>query len=369
MSYQTFETPIEIWVKEDLLLPEVRPMPLLMHTTSPDTKPELNFWNLLRDKLRDTIVIRSFQNLADAGKLVAIPYDLQDYRLRGRLNEVYTFNRKVIESGRISLISTGAMEYMPKHGEIVFATSTYKSSSKTAIPLPAWLGDLATKTTPIQKPKIPTIGFVGETYYSSKINNSVFKSWLIPNFILYIMACSPLINRYSRYGLRTPIAKQIRERVISELQKKSYLKTSFIKRKGGFFNKKKPDWERKKQREEYLQNLQNNAYHLCIRGTENYSYRLYEVMSAGRIPIIIDTNMALPNLDGFGRWEEFSIIVPISDLHQIEDYIRDFHNNLSDEVFRQVCIKSRAAFEYLLPHNFFFQDKLLSKLFDIAQKH
>ena len=91
-------------------------------------------------------------------------------------------------------------------------------------------------------------------------------------------------------------------------------------------------------------------------------------MSAGRIPVIIDTKMTLPELDGFGKWEEFSIIVPFSDLHRIEDYILNFHNRLSDEDFRQACIKSRAAFEYLLPHNFFFQDRLLSKLSAISQR-
>jgi hypothetical protein len=87
-----------------------------------------------------------------------------------------------------------------------------------------------------------------------------------------------------------------------------------------------------------------------MRGDDNSNFQVWEVMSAGRIPIIIDTNQQFPNL-GSLKWEDFSVIVPYSELHRIGEIVQKFHDSISDEEFRQACMKSRAAFEYLLPHN------------------
>jgi hypothetical protein len=55
--------PLEIWINEDLLFPDIRPAPLLMHLSPPDTNPQLLFWNLLRDKLPDLVKIHRFTRL------------------------------------------------------------------------------------------------------------------------------------------------------------------------------------------------------------------------------------------------------------------------------------------------------------------
>jgi hypothetical protein len=88
-----------------------------------------------------------------------------------------------------------------------------------------------------------------------------------------------------------------------------------------------------------------------MRGDDNGCYQLWEVMSAGRIPVFIDTNRSLPELRGM-KWEDFCVIVPFSEAHRIGDYIQAFHDKLSDDDFAEACGKSRAAFDQLLPHNF-----------------
>jgi hypothetical protein len=374
MNNQTQKKPIEIWVKEDFLIPGIRPISLLMHTTSPDTEPELCFWNLLRDKLKGVVEVRWFNDLAEAGCLVATPHELSDYYFTDgldRLTEVCTFNRKVIASGRTALIFVGAIEYTPKQGEIVFAVSTYRNSTTREIPTPAWLSDIGANISPLPKPTLPTIGFVGQMYYTRSIITSLLGGLSIPNSIVCSMIDSPLFNRsLKRDGLRGFLTgKQVRKKAINQVLKAGNLKASIVERKENHFDPQLIELESKRRRSEYIQSIQSNAYHLCMRGAENYSFRLYEVMSAGRIPIIIDTNMQLPALDGFGKWDEFSVIVPFSDLHRIGDAVQAFHNSMSHADFRQVCIKSRAAFEYLLPHNFFFKDKLLSDLSSISQRH
>lgn len=349
---------IEIWIKEDFLLPKIRPIPLLMHATPPDTNPELEFWNLLRNKLEGVVQVRRFNNLADAGPLVATPHFLQDYSNARMLASVCEFNQQVLESGRTPVIFTGAIEFTPKPGEIVFSLANYRSSEERGISTPAWLYDLGSKISPIQKPRIPTIGFVGETQYPGRITS--ISSYLpLPDFIVKMMACSPLINTSLSLGMRGPLARWVRQKTIKEALRSRFLQTSFIERNGHFFIA--TDEKKKRARNEYIQNMQDNAYILCVRGTENFSFRLYEVMSAGRIPVIIDTNMQLPDLGEFGKWEDFSVIVPYSDVHRIGDIIQEFHDSLSDEKFKEVCRKSRAAFEYLLPHNFIL-DALRNRL-------
>ena len=49
-----------------------------------------------------------------------------------------------------------------------------------------------------------------------------------------------------------------------------------------------------KARKQYYTNLSNNRYTLCIRGEGNFSFRFYEALSFGRIPILIDTDNDLP---------------------------------------------------------------------------
>lgn len=62
-------------------------------------------------------------------------------------------------------------------------------------------------------------------------------------------------------------------------------------------------------RREYYANLADNQYTLCIRGCGNFSYRFYEALSFGRIPIVINTDMILP-LYGHIKWSDHIIDIP-----------------------------------------------------------
>ncbi|MBE9126899.1 MULTISPECIES: exostosin domain-containing protein [unclassified Coleofasciculus] len=354
------QNPLEIWVKEDFILPEFRPVPLLMHTTSPDTNPELEFWNLLREKLQGVVQVHWFKDLKDAGSIVVTPNHAKEYiRHTNKWASVCKLNQKVVASGRTPIIFVGGLEYKPKPGEIVFAGSTYRCKLEKSIVIPSWLYDIRRKIPLIQKPSIPTVGFVGNTQYPSRIN-SILRYFSISDSIVFWIAGSLLINRNLNLRMRLPIASRVRQKVITELKKAQNLKISVIERSAHHFVL--PEDVKKRHRDEYIQNIQNNAYILVMRGDSNSGFQLWEVMSAGRIPIIIDTNQQFPNL-GDLKWEDFSVIVPYSDLHRLGEIVQKFHDSLSDEKFRQACQKSRAAFEYLLPHNFILdalRDNLLS---------
>lgn len=356
MNTDQLRKPLEIWVKEDLFLPKISLIPLLMHTTSLDTKTDPVFgnslpesWNLLRESLKGMVTVRQFKKLTDAGCLVVTPHTLQDYLKTGLFNSACQLYRKAVASGRTPIIFPGGIEYRAKPGEFVFATSVYRdSSTATEISTPAWLYDLGAKVSPIPKPSFPTVGFVGATQYPGRLNQ-LLENMPKSDIILRSLAGNALFNRTAYLGARLPVARAFRKHTLKETLKSPELKTDFLERNTNYFIQSQE--YKKRAKDEYIENIEKNAYTLCLRGSENFSYRLYEVMSAGRIPIIIDTNMRLPELESL-NWEDFSVIVPYAEVGKIGKIVAAFHDRLSDDDFAEVCRKSRAAFEELLPHNF-----------------
>lgn len=340
--------PLEIWINEDLLFPDIRPVPLLMHLSPPDTRPELLFWNLLRDKLPELVKIHRFTKLADAGKIVVTPHFISSYYSLKKEREFYKFKRQVLGSQRTLVTFSNCLEFQPSQGEIFFAASTYNDKKEKSIPTPQWSYDLGEKVK-ISKPSIPTVGFVGNIEYPSRLNSLILSYIKFSDSMVNWMAGNLFVNRNFDLGRRRLIARLVRKKIINEVRKAKNLQTSLIERKGDFFCL--PVEERNRQRAEYIENIENNAYILVMRGDDNGCYQLWEVMSAGRIPVFIDTNRSLPELRGM-KWEDFCVIVPFSEVHRIGDYIQAFHDQLSDDDFAEVCRKSRAAFDQLLPHNF-----------------
>ena len=87
---------------------------------------------------------------------------------------------------------------------------------------------------------------------------------------------------------------------------------------------------------------------LCCRGAGNFSYRLYEVLSCGRIPVIIDTDILLP-CDNVIDWNKFIITTPENINYDIESW----WNNITEEQYKEVQLYSRFIYEnYLNPAGF-----------------
>jgi hypothetical protein len=94
--------------------------------------------------------------------------------------------------------------------------------------------------------------------------------------------------------------------------------------------------------DEYSSHLQRNTYIVCPRGTENYSFRIYEALSSGRIPVIIDTDIVLPEqID----WQSLAIVVPYDSLERIYDIILSDYESRSTEEFLE---RQQKAFSTML---------------------
>lgn len=71
-----------------------------------------------------------------------------------------------------------------------------------------------------------------------------------------------------------------------------------------------------KTRREYCINISDNLYTLCVRGAGNFSYRFYEALCMGRIPILIDTDTSLP-FDKIIDWNNYIIKINESEIEQL----------------------------------------------------
>ena len=89
--------------------------------------------------------------------------------------------------------------------------------------------------------------------------------------------------------------------------------------------------------------VQGSDYALDVRGDANASVRLYEILSLGRVPVIVDTERILPFADVLD-YKSFSLIVDFKDIRNLPRIIADFHASLTPEQFKEMQQKAREAY-------------------------
>lgn len=168
---------------------------------------------------------------------------------------------------------------------IIFRTSIYKSNKpKNYFSVPAFCNDLKQESKFFyrEKNEIPTIGFCGA------------------------------------------ITHPIRKIVIDELEKYD-LKTNLVIRDrfwGG-------DIWGDKVRNEYINNTLNSDIVICLRGAGNFSYRFYETLCLGRIPLVIDTDLLLP-FEEFINYDDKIIKIQQDKILELYDIILQFWEKIED---------------------------------------
>ncbi|MEO6453269.1 MAG: exostosin family protein, partial [Ginsengibacter sp.] len=227
---------------------------------------------------------------------------------------------------------------------IIFRTSFCQSVKKAnEFALPAWSTDFKQyfpkqEFIPRQKASIPVIGYCGYVDYISpkstykSIRNKIKKS------LLHLM---PKPDR--------PHGAVLRGTAVRHLLSWKNIKCNFLLR-SDFWAPEIGD--KNKAREEYAFNIINSDYTLVTSGGGNFSYRLYEVMSCGRIPVFINTDAVLPFQEHIS-WKENCIWVEASEIKNIGKRILHFHNSVSTETFFKLQQNNRNIYEeWLSPEGF-----------------
>jgi hypothetical protein len=144
---------------------------------------------------------------------------------------------------------------------------------------------------------------------------------------------------------------------LRQLGRNPRLRRNFVLRQhffGGVWQRAETDWSAvRAYRLEYVRNMVESDYVLCVRGDGNFSYRLYETLSCGRIPVFVDTDCVLPFHDELD-WKSHCVWVDSRDVSRIDEIVLEFHERLSDREFVALQQSCRELWQrFLSPEGFF----------------
>ena len=115
-------------------------------------------------------------------------------------------------------------------------------------------------------------------------------------------------------------------------------------------------------REEMVSIIVDSDYALDVRGDSNASTRLFEILSLGRIPVIVDTERNFP-FSGKVDYASFALIVDFRDIKKLPEKIAEFHKNVSPERYEQMQRNARDAYV-----NYFRIDALMPLIVEELRK-
>jgi hypothetical protein len=222
--------------------------------------------------------------------------------------------------------------------------------------LPAWSADFleaycAGQLNIREKPDTPVVGFCGDMSSGSHPLTRL-KRWLGQHPARY-----SLFKRLGLELIKHPGARY-RWHTLHALGKAKGIERNLVLRygywNGAVYRGKVLDGQNLEQsRLDYVNNMLESDYVLCVRGKGNYSYRLYETLSCGRIPLLVHTGGVLP-FEQWIDWQRYCVWVEEHDLPHIGERVRTFHAGLTPEAFRDLQAACRRLWvEWLSPRGFF----------------
>jgi len=180
----------------------------------------------------------------------------------------------------------------------------------------------------------PTVGFIGHVTSGLKSLAYLRKGW----------------QNYHGFTLR--------ERVLRAFEGSTYTDPKFIRRGtnlGPPMANIDMDAERQIKRTEYVDSVFRCDYALCVRGAGNWSFRFFEALSAGRIPVLIDTDSVLPLSDTV-NWEGHVCRIPAVKLPEAPQILADFHRSLGPKQFVSMQLVNRELWRASLSPSTFYLD-------------
>ena len=289
----------------------------------------------------------------DEADIALFPFDLSD--VLGRLDPSPDALTEVIDSNRKRGLRTACVMWhdysqpltIGQPQAIILRSSMVRGLNYTEefpIPINFTSIDLSLYSEPdcvySSRPRIGFMGSVPQIATPAQLQRPEYDT---KNAFLGYEKSETLINPI----VRTPIniGTVIRNRGLTTLRKSDIVDSDLVTRDAyfGFYSVD----ERAKMRLEYVDHMMRNDYIFCPRGAGNYSTRLFETVAAGRIPILIDTDLVMPFADVI-PWQEIAVWVPISEMDRLDEHVLAFHARLGEGGFRALQTRLRNIFTMYL---------------------
>ncbi|TXH53497.1 MAG: hypothetical protein E6Q89_09340 [Bacteroidia bacterium] len=224
---------------------------------------------------------------------------------------------------------------LPFRNALIFRTSTFVSANRYGeYGMPAFIDDFGpdlgfTITNWKQKPSVSFRGSCAPLQLPLSI-----RLRLATNLIFQHLKFPYRVKNYYNDGYLLR-----RRAILSILKSQEFFEADFSLNKPNQFS----DLSKKN----YLKSLRSNDYFICTSGQGNYSFRLYEIMQAGRIPVFIQTDSLLPVLDEI-PWRKLTVWIEASEVKHTAEKILHFHHSLKKDEFIELQRTIRFIWEKYL---------------------
>jgi hypothetical protein len=282
----------------------------------------------------------------DEADIAVLPAGWEHYaRVAERRAAALAFAERVRAASRplVVFYAADSTEPVPLPGAHVFRTSLLRSQrGEREHVLPAFASDLAAALggePPVRpwRPR-PVVGFCG---YAPDAG------------------ARGAARRLARRVLgRPPHPASIRTRACRLLKRSGEVDTRFVFRPAYWAGALTPEGgldfaAMRRAWDEFVENVVESDYVLALRGGGNFSVRLYEALSCGRIPVFVDTDSLLP-FEGSVDWRSLCVWLEEPELPQIGAGVAAFHASLGPDGFlRRQRDCRRVYVERLAPEAFF----------------
>ncbi len=233
---------------------------------------------------------------------------------------------------------------------IIFRVASYrKTKPENVVIMPSFVEDLSKYSTFSirHKPAKPSIGFCGWAKIRKVSKKIKFWSKIFLLDIKKIFTHDSLLETHKQ-GL------YFRMKAIKFLNKDKDIDKNFILRGSYTLHQNSIELSPLDARREFIDNIVNSDFTLCVRGDANISYRFYETLSLGRIPLFVDTDCVLP-LEDVVDYDRFVLFVDYKNLTNIAYTFKESYNNISDKQFVNMQILAKQTFDKYLNVNSFFK--------------
>jgi hypothetical protein len=278
-------------------------------------------------------------------------YTLHHPQLRRLATE---FARTLADAGKrlVIFFDSDSVDAVDIANAIVFRTSGYRSKARsTELGMPGW-GQCVERPLSAREKRAPVVGFCGYApplgipLSATKVKEAI-------RWALVRARVNSLVEVHPGYFARVEAIRSCRRTV--------GLTTNFLLRPAASFVVDEDKWGTGRLRNDgggsfqstFLSNMSDSDYILCTRGFGNYSFRLYEALSCGRIPVFVDTDCLLPFPDN-PLWRSATLWVDHADVGSAGERIVEHHRRISPDTFIDRQHEARRFWdEWLSPLGFF----------------
>lgn len=203
----------------------------------------------------------------------------------------------------------------------------------------------------LPKSKKPRVGFCGTTASIGKLSNIIKK--ISPASVTRLILSRGILAQKTDPRVVEGMSLQLREMALEFVSRDRRIDSDFNITNNNQTYYAKDDSNKILLEKSFIDNTSKCDYVVCVRGSGNYSGRFYMALNAGRIPVVVDTDLVIP------FEEHLNIVkVPVKSVKNIGDFIWEHFSNTTNEEFKKMKLQNRRVYNQLLAPEKFFVDFL-----------